>query len=157
MTVKIKCKGTTLEQDIAGTTYVAIAQVIDIDLPDMEMETFEADTLDNTDAGIPYFATGRTEGGSFSANIFFDPKDTSHIEWMSYLSVTGVIDGAAAADREYEVSMRLTFANPATPTASEWAWVCAGISMGATVALGDGLKASIGGKLKGIPTFTSNV
>ncbi len=157
MTVKIKCKGTVLEQDLAGITYVAVAQIISIDLPDMEMETFEADTLDNTDAGIPYFATGRTEGGSFSAEIFYDPKDTSHIEWTGYLSTVGVIDGTDVGDRKYEVSMRITFSNPSTPTASEWTWVCAGVSLGGTVALGDGLKASIGGKLTKIPTFTSNV
>ncbi len=156
MAVKIKCKGTVLSQDLAGIAYIAVAQVIDIDLPDIEMETFEADTLGNTDAGIPYFATGRTEGGSFSANIFYDPKDASHIDWVSYLSTnSGTIDGVTAADRAYEVSMLITFANLATE--SSWAWVCAGVSMGATVALGDGLKATIGGKLTGIPTFTSNL
>ena len=63
MAVRVKSKGTVLEQDLAGTTYVAVAQVIDLTLPDMEMESFEADTLDNASAGIPYKATGRTEGG----------------------------------------------------------------------------------------------
>ncbi len=152
MTVKVKCKGTVLAVDLADTSYAAVAQVIDIDLPDMEMETFEADTLDNESAGIPYFATGRTEGGSFSANIFYDPKDTSHIDWASYLSTTGIIDGPTPA---FEVKAKITFANVAI--ASFWTFTLAGINMGGAVALGDGLKVSIGGKLNGIPTFTSSV
>lgn len=146
-TYKVKCKGTVLEQDLAGVTYVAVAQVIDIDLPDMEMETFECDTLDNTNMAIPYKATGRTEGGSFGANLFYDPDDTSHKELLSYLSTgAGIIDPSV-----YEVRMRITFANAGTDT---WTFICAGIGVGGAVALGDGLKLSITGKLDGIPTFS---
>lgn len=143
MAVKVKCKGTVLSQDLAATSYVAMAQVIDIDLPDMEMETAEADTLDNAAAGIPYMATGRTEGGSFGANVFYDPADTSHTEWLSYLSTTGLPTALA-------VKCLITFADTG---ASTWTFTCAGIGAGGAVALGDGLKMSISGKLDGIPTF----
>lgn len=143
MAVKVKCKGTVLEQDLAGTTYVAVAQVLDIDLPDMEMETYESDTLDNSSAGIPHTPTGRTEGGSFSANVFYDPADTGHKEWLGYLSTTGLPTALV-------VNCRITLADTGTST---WTFACAGIGAGGAVALGDGLKMSISGKLDGIPTF----
>ncbi len=143
MTVKVKCKGTVLAQDLAATTYVAMAQVIDIDLPDMEMETYESDTLDNAAAGISHSPTGRTEGGSFSANVFYDPADTSHKEWLGYLSTTGLPTALV-------VNLRITFADTG---ASTWVFACAGIGAGGAVALGDGLKVSISGKLDGLPTF----
>lgn len=143
MAVKVKCKGTVFAQDLAGVAYVAMAQVIDIDLPDMEMETFEADTLDNALAGILHEPTARSEPGSFSANVFYDPADASHTEWLSYLSTTGVLSALI-------VKCRITFADAATST---WTFVCAGIGAGGTVALNDGLKMSISGKLSGLPTF----
>jgi hypothetical protein len=144
MAVKVKCKGTVFSQDLANTSYVAMAQVIDIDLPDMEMETFECDTLDNTAAGIRHSPTGRTEGGSFSANVFYDPADTSHGEWLSYLSTTGLLTALV-------VKCLITFADTGTST---WTFTCAGVGAGGTVALADGLKMSISGKLDGIPTFS---
>lgn len=142
MTVKVACKGTVLAQDLgAGTTYVAVAQVIDIDLPDMEMETYESDTLDNTSAGIPYTPTGRTEGGSFAANVFYDPADASHIEWLGYMAETGLPTALS-------VNCRITFADTGT---TAWSFTCAGIGAGGAVALADGLKLSISGKLDGLP------
>ena len=69
---KIISKGTVLQQTV-DETFVPIAQIISIGLDGMESETFESDTLDNTDAGIPYQATGRTEPGSLSGDLFFDP------------------------------------------------------------------------------------
>ncbi|KKM69745.1 hypothetical protein LCGC14_0954440 [marine sediment metagenome] len=143
MAVKVKCKGTVFAQDLAGVAYVTMAQVIDIDLPDMEMETFESDTLNNANAGIEHSPTGRTEGGSFSANVFYDPADASHTEWLGYLSTTGLLSAMI-------VKCQVTFADTGTST---WTFTCAGISAGGTVALNDGLKMSISGKLDGIPVF----
>ena len=57
-----------LNQKIA-TAFTPVAQIISLDGPGMASETFEADTLDNTDAGIPYQSTGRTEGGSVSGEF----------------------------------------------------------------------------------------
>ena len=141
MAIKVKCKGTVFSQDLANTSYIAMAQVIDIDLPDMEMETFESDTLDNTNAGIKHSPTGRTEGGSFSANVFYDPTDPEHIAWLSYLSTTGLLSAMV-------VKCLITFAEGST-----WTFTCAGIGAGGTVALNDGLKMAISGKLDGIPVF----
>jgi len=51
---------------------------VDLDKDEMASETYEADTLDNTDAGIPHMPTGRTEGGSLSGEMFFDPALAGH-------------------------------------------------------------------------------
>lgn len=132
-------KGTVLQQEIS-TVFVAIAQVTGIDLPDIESETFESDTLDNANAGIPHAATGRTEGGTLNAELFFDPALAGHQSLLALLTTP--------ADQDY----KLIFADVG---ATEWAFTGAGLSFGGTVALSDGLKGNLGIKLDGIPTGMS--
>ena len=134
---KIKCKGTTLKQQIAAA-YVAVAQVISLELPDMESETFESDTLDNTDAGIPYSQTGRTEGGSCSGELFYDPALDSHMDLLELLRLP--------AEEEWQILF-------ADTGASTWSFTGAGFGFGGTVALNDGLKGNFSIKLSKIPTF----
>ena len=134
---KIKCKGTVLSQEL-GTVYTAVAQVISLDLPDMESETFESDTLDNANAGIPYSSTGRTEGGSLSGELFFDPALVGHLALLALLTAPGA------------ENWKITFADVAT---SIWTFAAAGFSFGGAVALADGLKGTFSVKLDGIPAF----
>ena len=136
---KIKCKGTALAQEIASS-YVTVAQVISLELPTVESETFEADTLDNTDAGIPYQATGRTEGGSCSGELFYDPALVGHQNLTELLRVP------------QDENWQITFMDSEDST---WTFTGAGFSLGGTVALNDGLKATFSIKLDGIPTFPS--
>jgi len=136
---KIKCKGTAIQQTVAAA-YVTVAQVISLELPDMESETYESDTLDNTDAGIPYSQTGRTEGGSCSGELFYDPALVGHQNLTELLRVP------------QEESWKINFADTGT---SSWSFTGAGFGMGGTVALNDGLKASFSIKLSKIPTFPS--
>lgn len=135
---KHKCKGTVIQQDVA-TTYVVVAQVISIDLPDMEAGTYDANTLD-AGVGIPYEPTGQTEGGSMSGELFYDPGLAGHQELTTLLT--------APAKNNWQIQ----FTNTGTAI---WTFVGAGFSMGGTVALGDGLKANFSVKLSGIPTFTT--
>lgn len=134
-----KCKGTAIQQYISAA-YVSVAQVISIDGPDIETETFEADTLDNTDAGIPYKSTGRAEGGSLSGEMFYDPALDSHKDFLELIT-------NPPTDSE---QWKIVFADTG---ASEWTFTGAGINFSPTVALADGLKAGFGIKLDGIPTF----
>ena len=134
---KIVCKGTVLQQ-LIGTVYTAVAQLISLDLPESESETAECDTLDNADAGIPYMSTGRSEGGSLGFELFYDPVLAAHQALLALIT-------APAAE-----SWKLILADAGT---SEWAFDSAGISFGGTVALGDGLKGSGSIKLDGIPTY----
>ena len=134
---KIKCKGTALAQEIASS-YVTVAQVISLELPSMESETFEADTLDNVNAGIPYQTTGRTEGGSCSGELFYDPTLDSHQDLLELLREPQAED------------WQITFADSSQST---WTFAGAGFSLGGTVALNDGLKANFSIKLDGIPSY----
>lgn len=136
---KIKCKGTALAQEIAGS-YVTVAQVISLELPTVESETYEADTLDNTDAGIPYEPTGRTEGGSCSGELFYDPALPGHQNLTELLRVP------------QDENWQITFKDASNST---WTFTGAGFSFGGTVALNDGLKGSFSIKLDGIPTYPS--
>ena len=83
---KWKCKGTALQQQIGGA-YVAVSQIISLGGPELESETFEADCIDNADAGIPYQTTGRTEGGSLSGEMFYDPALDAHKDLLELLLV----------------------------------------------------------------------
>ena len=136
---KVKCKGTAIAQEIAAA-YVTVAQVISLELPTAESETYESDTLDNEDAGIPYEPTGRTEGGSCSGEFFYDPALDSHKD------LTELLREPQAED------WQITFADTGS---SVWTFAGAGFSMGGTVALNDGLKGSFSIKLSGIPTYPS--
>lgn len=134
-----RCKGTTLQQTISSS-YVTVAQVISLDGPEMESETFEADTLDNSNAGIPYRSTGRTEGGSLSGEMFLDPALAGHQNFLNLLTSPPTTSEL----------WKIIFADTGT---SEWTFSGAGLSVSPTVALADGLKASFGIKLDGLPTF----
>lgn len=133
----VKCKGTALAQEIAAV-YVTVGQVISLELPEAESETFEADTLDNTSAGIPHKTTGRSEGGSCSGELFYDPALDSHKD------LTQLITTPQAEN------WKITFADTGTST---WSFAGAGFSFGGSVALNDGLKGSFSIKLDGIPTY----
>lgn len=134
---KIKCKGTVLQQTLASS-FVAVAQIIDMSGPDMEAQTAECDTLDNANAGIPYMSTGRSEGGSLSGNMFFDPALAGH---------THILDLLTTPQSE---AWKLIFADTGT---SEWTFTGVGFSFSPTIALAEGLKASFAIKLDGLPTF----
>ena len=141
------CKGTVLNQKVS-TAFIPVAQIISLDGPGMESETFEADTLDNASAGIPYQSTGRTEGGSLSGELFFDPALAGH------LNLTYLLENPAEPETVGTPSVELwqmIFADPAT---TEWDFSGAGFSLSPAVALNDGLKASFSIKLSGLPAFT---
>lgn len=134
MTV-LKCKGTNLQHEIASTL-TTIAQVLSIDGPDPEVETFEADTLDNSGAGIPMKPTGRVSGGTVSFELFFDPALAGHQDLTDQIT---------------------------TPASTNWAivfsdatsWEFAGVFKGLSPAvdLADGLKASGEIELDGIVSY----
>lgn len=136
---KIKSKGTTLKQEIASVL-TAVAQVISLTLPECESETYEADTLDNENAGIPYEPTGRSEGGSASAELFYDPALAGHVALLTIITTPAT------------TGWSITFADTATST---WTFDGAGLSFGGTAAMNDGLKGSLSIKLDGLPTFPS--
>lgn len=133
----VKCKGSVLQREISSV-YTAVAQVISIDLPKMASETFEADTLDNANAGIPHKTTGRTEGDSLGFELFYDPALTGHKGMLALLTTPA------------PQNWRVVFADTG---ASTWTFTGAGFTFGGKVDLKDGLKAQCSIKLDGLPTF----
>jgi hypothetical protein len=134
--VKIPGKGCVLGQEIASVD-TAIAQVISIDLPDMEAETFEADTLDNANAPIPYQTTERSEGGSWGGELFFDPVLAGHQAFLALLYAP------------VETNFTITYSDAG---ATVWTMLTAGVSAGGSIVLNDGVKMTVSGKLSGLPT-----
>jgi hypothetical protein len=134
-------KGTALKVEVSSTL-TAVASLISIDLPEHSAETFEADTLDNANVGIPHKATGRVEGGSVGFEGFLDPVAASFQMLTDLLldptfATTG--DGGS-----------ITFADTG---ASVWAFTMAGLTLGGSVALNDGVKFSGSIKLDGTVTW----
>lgn len=140
--MKVVGKGTVLQQDISSTM-TAVAQVVSIDLPEGETETTEADTLDNANAGIPYEPTGRTEGGSLTAELLFDPALAGHQEFTDKLNapLTNLPD-----------DFKVIFANTGS---TEWPFTVAGISLGGSVRVNELVKANVTLKLDGTVTYPS--
>ncbi|MGA2035878.1 MAG: hypothetical protein ABSG68_26825 [Thermoguttaceae bacterium] len=132
------CKGCALKATISGTL-TAIAQIINFDLGDIEGETYEADTLDNASAGIPYAPTGRVEGGKVSGELFFDYNLGSHAGYVGLIGSGGV---ACAASFPQTTSFNAAF-------------TAAGFGLGLTVALKEGLKGKFSIKISGQPVFAA--
>lgn len=124
----IRGKGCSFEVEVASTL-TEIAQVISIDLPEASAETFEADTLSNTNPGIPKKATGRVDGGSIGLEGFLDPV-LSSFQILTDLLNTPVL--ASTGD-----GFAIEFSDAAD---TNWAGIIAGLSLGGTVALNDGVK-----------------
>jgi len=133
------CKGTILKTTISSLL-TAVAQVISLDAGDIEGETYDADTLDNSSAGIPYKSTGRVEGGKVSGELFFDYALPSH---SGYIGLIGK-DGVASA---------ISFPQAASPY--NMAFTGAGFALGLAVALKEGVKGKFSIKVSGLPVFAS--
>ena len=131
----LKCKGTTVQAEVSAVL-TDLAQVISFSGPGAEVETFEADYLDNTDPGIPYLPSGRVEGNSFDFELWLDPALAGH------KNLTDKIDAPAVE------SFKLIFSD-----ATEWAFDGIFQSLNPSGALADGLKASCSVKLDGIPSY----
>lgn len=129
---KIPGKGASFSLDL-GEGSAAVGQCISISLPEGEHEVFESDTTDNEDAGIPYQATMRTEGGSVEAEIFLD--NTSHA------SLLAILASPAEAGFACVIGFR---------GGTSWSMTLAGLKFGGgSIVLNDGVKTTIGGKLSG--------
>lgn len=131
----VKCKGTALQAEVA-TVLTDVAQIISFDGPGEEPETTEFDTLDNPDRGIPYEATGRSEGGTVDGELFLDPALASHKNLLDKLEAPAVED--------YKVIYADT---------TEWAFEGIFTNLRPSVELSRGLQASFSIKVNKTPTY----
>jgi hypothetical protein len=136
---QVICKGTVLKQTVGGVL-TAVAQVIGFDISGMASESYEADTLDNPNAGIPKKPTGRADGGKVSGELFLDPALTGHKSLLALITTPALC------------VWNVVYADTGHTT---WAFTSADFSFDVTVALKEGLKGKFGMTLDGLPTFGS--
>ena len=133
---KLKSKGTVFQIEVA-TVLTAVAQLTDISLDGVEIETFDCTTLDQSGAGKVLGQTGYTEPGEIQIGGFFDPDDTQQNEITSLL----------ATPAEFDCAIVFTDTSPTT-----WQFKGAGISLGVTVAMSDGVKFTSSIALSELPS-----
>jgi hypothetical protein len=131
---KVIVKGTVLNQTIT-TTLTAVAQVIEFGQSGSASETFDATTIDTAGAGKEYQPTGYSEGGTFDFSLFYDPALAGH------QAITDEIATPATN------SWSLVFGDSATTTST---FDSAGVTIGLTGAMNDGLKQDVSLKLTGL-------
>ena len=130
----VKCKGTKLQHTVSASL-VDIAQILSIEHSGSGSETFDSTTLDG---GVykTFAPTGYSNPGQVSAEIFYDPALAGH------QAVTDLIATPATN------AMKIIYADTA---ATNQGFTSAGVEFGATVAMDDGLKASLTYTVTGDP------
>ena len=133
---QIKGKGTVFSVDVA-TVLTPVAQLTDVSLSGVEIETFDATTLDQAGAGKTLGQTGYSESGELSISGFFDPDNAQQAQLLAYIETPA----------EFDAAITFTDATPAT-----WNFVCGGCSFDVTVSMNDAVKFSSTMPLSGIST-----
>jgi len=130
----VKSKGTKLQHTVSASL-VDIAQILSIEHSGSGSETFESTTLDG---GVykTFAPTGYSNPGQVSMELFFDPALVGH------QAITDLIASPAAN------AMKIIYADTG---ATNQSFTSAGVEFGATVAMDDGLKASVTYTVTGDP------
>jgi hypothetical protein len=134
-------KGTKLQVELASVL-TDVPGLVSIDIGEQEPETFESDSLDNTDAGIPYTATGRVEGNEVSFEGWLNPV-AAGLQMLTDMINTPTL--ASTGD-----GGNIKFADAGL---TSWPFQIASVRIGASVALNEGVRFSGAIKLNGKITF----
>jgi len=134
---KVVCKGTIIEYDVG--TPVAVGQIISISHEGAESETFDSTTLDTSGAGKEYTATGYSEGGTITLEVFFDPVLVNHTAIQALITTP--------AEQDWQI----TFADAG---ATVQRFDSAGVGYDFSVDMNDGLKATFTLKLDQLLVYT---
>ncbi len=137
-------KGSVLKIDVA-TVLTAVSEVISIDHDGAENETFKFTTLDTSGSGHTYLSSGYTEPGNVNTELFFLPANAGHQQVTDHLTTPST---TAAT----QLDGSITFADTAS---TSMPFKIAGFSFGVSIAMDDGVKASVGMKLSGLPTYAT--
>lgn len=137
-------KGSILSVDVA-TVLTAVAEVLSIDHSGAESETFKYSSLGTTASGHEYLATGYSEGGTVDAELYFLPATAGHQVFTDEITapttvVANQLDG------------QITFADTGATTMP---FKIAGVGIGISIAMDDGVKSSVSMKTNGIPTYAT--
>lgn len=134
---KIKVKGTVVKQTISSVL-TAVAQLTDFNHSGAENETFDATTIDTSGAGKEYLPTGYSEGGTFDCSLFYDPALAGHKAITAYIATPATcVWNMITTDASSTVNV----------------FTSAGVGIGITGAMNDGLKMDVSLKLTGLMTY----
>ena len=140
---KIPSRGTVLKTDISSVL-TAVAQLTDISVNGIEVETFDGSTVDQALPGKIYCPTGYVESGEIAITGFMDPTG---ISWLTDLIDDPV--GTIGANAAGGIPAEITFADSGS---TAWSFVIAGVSLDFTMAMSDGVKFSSTFTLTHLPT-----
>lgn len=132
-----KCKGSFLKLSIASTL-TAIPHLIGFQHQGAASKSFRSTALDTVGAYEQKEMTGYSDAGNISAELFYDPAGAPH------QAITDLIKTPAKS------VWQMGFADVGN-TVQDLS--VAGVKFGTTVAMDDGLKASIELELEGDPDF----
>jgi hypothetical protein len=140
-------KGTLLKKSISSTL-TTVAQVFSVKAPKGKVNTFDGTTLDQSGVGTVKLPTGYSDGGTMTAELFFDPGLASHK--ALYAEIVAPITYVSSALAVPAYTIVWSDSQNGGPTS----WPFSGWpSLEVTAALGDGLKATFEVELDGIVTY----
>jgi len=131
---KIAGKGTIFKTTISAMLTV-VAQITSISTSGFKSETYDGNALDSG-VGKEKPLTGYAEGGTVDLELFYDPGLAGHQFYTT--SITTPV----------EIVHTITYTDASVTT-----FTSSGMDMGATIAMDDGLKASLSMEVTGIPSF----
>ena len=138
---KIACKGATLS--VGGN----VTQLLSVDFSGLEIQTYDATSLDTTTDGKQYQRTGFYEPGTWSAEVFFDPSEHA-TQTAFFASLTA----AAALETASDPAVVIDYPN----SQGGISFGTAGLSLDSSVVIEDGLKATLSGQISGDVTFAAS-
>lgn len=140
-------KGTLLKQTISSTL-TTVAQVFSVKSPKGKPDTFDATTLDQSGVGKVKLPTGYVDGGTLTAELFFDPGLAGHK--ALYAAIVGPLTYLSNVLQVPAYSIVWSDSQNSGPTS----WPFSGWpSLEVSAALGDGLKATFEVELDGIVAY----
>jgi len=127
-------KGTVFKSTISAMLTV-VAQVNSISQSGFASQTYEGTSLDSA-VGKEKPLTGYSEPGTFDIEMFFDPSLAGHQFYTDSITVPVTI------------VHEITYVDSSTST-----FTSSGMDFGHTVAMDDGLKATVSFTVTGLPTL----
>lgn len=131
---KIIGKGTILRSTISAML-TAVAQVNSISTSGFASQTFDGTSLDSA-VGREMILTGYSTPGNVDLELFYDPALAGHAFYLTTISVP------------VNVVHTITYVNATVLT-----FTGSGMDFGATIAMDDGVKATLSITVSGLPTW----
>lgn len=135
----LRCKGTLLELDVAGT-YTPVVQIVSLSFSGASNRTFESTTLDQASAYATHAWTGYNEPGEVQYECFYDPSLTIHKKVNDVYKTGGT------------GNWRVKFTDSGNTVQS---FTSCGLTLGNDAKMADGLRQTVRIAITGDPGYPS--